>query len=94
VLEQIARGTLRLFAASRVDRIVKAAARNPTLAALLARYATGALPYEQFKTSAPTNNHPEEDGWAPAPINVTEPSAFAQTVLRSSVTPGASRAVS
>lgn len=35
----------------RVDRIVKAAARNPTLAALLARYATGALPYEQFKRS-------------------------------------------
>jgi geranylgeranyl reductase family protein len=35
----------------RVDRIVKAAARNPTLAALLARYATGALPYQQFKRS-------------------------------------------
>jgi flavin-dependent dehydrogenase len=35
----------------RVDRIVKAAARNPTLAGLLARYATGALPYEQFKRS-------------------------------------------
>ena len=35
----------------RVDRIVKAAARNPPLAALLARYATGALPYEQFKRS-------------------------------------------
>jgi flavin-dependent dehydrogenase len=35
----------------RVDRIVKAAARNPTLAALLARYATGALPYGQFKHS-------------------------------------------
>jgi geranylgeranyl reductase family protein len=33
----------------RVDRIVKAAARNPPLAALLARYATGALPYSQFK---------------------------------------------
>jgi geranylgeranyl reductase family protein len=33
----------------RVDRIVKAAARNPALAALLARYATGALPYSQFK---------------------------------------------
>jgi geranylgeranyl reductase family protein len=36
---------------SRVDRIVEAAARNPTLAGLLARYATGALPYEQFKRS-------------------------------------------
>jgi geranylgeranyl reductase family protein len=35
----------------RVDRIVKAAAQNPTLAALLARYATGALPYAQFKRS-------------------------------------------
>ena len=35
----------------RVDRIVKAASRNPTLAALLARYATGAMPYQQFKRS-------------------------------------------
>jgi geranylgeranyl reductase family protein len=35
----------------RVDRIVKAATRNPTLAALLAQYATGALAYEQFKRS-------------------------------------------
>jgi hypothetical protein len=35
----------------RVDRIVKAATQNPTLAGLLARYATGALPYEQFKRS-------------------------------------------
>ncbi len=35
----------------RVDRIVRAASRNPTLAALLARYATGAMPYQQFKRS-------------------------------------------
>ena len=35
----------------RVDRIVKAASRNPALAGLLARYATGALSYEQFKRS-------------------------------------------
>jgi flavin-dependent dehydrogenase len=35
----------------RVDRIVNAAARNPTLAELLARYATGALSYAQFKKS-------------------------------------------
>lgn len=36
---------------TRVDRIVKAASRNPTLAALLARYATGALGYWEFKKS-------------------------------------------
>ena len=35
----------------RVDRIVKAAARNPALAEMLARYATGALSYAQFKKS-------------------------------------------
>ena len=34
---------------SRVDRIVRAASRNPALADLLARYATGALSYAQFK---------------------------------------------
>jgi len=36
---------------SRVDRIVKAASRNRTLADLLARYATGALPYDRFRKS-------------------------------------------
>ena len=36
---------------SRVDRIVKAASRNPVLAGMLARYATGALSYAQFKHS-------------------------------------------
>jgi flavin-dependent dehydrogenase len=36
---------------SRVNRIVKAAEHNPTLAGLLAHYATGALPYKQFKRS-------------------------------------------
>jgi flavin-dependent dehydrogenase len=35
----------------RVDRLVKAAARNPALAEMLARYATGALSYAQFKKS-------------------------------------------
>ena len=35
----------------RVDRIVKAASRNPALAEMLARYATGALSYAQFKKS-------------------------------------------
>jgi len=35
----------------RVDRIVEAASRNPALAGMLARYATGALPYDQFKRS-------------------------------------------
>jgi geranylgeranyl reductase family protein len=33
----------------RVDRIVRAASRNPVLADLLARYAAGSLPYDQFK---------------------------------------------
>jgi geranylgeranyl reductase family protein len=33
----------------RVDRIVRAASRNPVLADLLARYATGALPHREFK---------------------------------------------
>jgi flavin-dependent dehydrogenase len=36
---------------SRVDRVVRAAKRNPTFAGLLARYATGAISYEQFKKS-------------------------------------------
>lgn len=35
--------------ASRVDRIVRAAGRNPALAEVLARYATGALSHPQFK---------------------------------------------
>ncbi len=35
----------------RVDRIVKAASRDQPLAGMLARYATGALSYRQFKTS-------------------------------------------
>jgi geranylgeranyl reductase family protein len=34
---------------TRVDRIVRAAARNPALAETLARYATGALSHAQFK---------------------------------------------
>jgi geranylgeranyl reductase family protein len=34
---------------TRVDRIVRAASRNPALADLLARYATGSLPSGQFK---------------------------------------------
>lgn len=36
---------------TRVNRIVKAAAHNRALAGLLAHYATGALGYQQFKTS-------------------------------------------
>ncbi len=36
---------------SRVDRIVRAARRNPALADLLARYATGAMTHAQFKRS-------------------------------------------
>jgi flavin-dependent dehydrogenase len=36
---------------SRVDRIVRAASRNPALADLLARYATGAMTHAQFKRS-------------------------------------------
>jgi flavin-dependent dehydrogenase len=35
----------------RLDRLVRAAARNPTLADLLARYVTGALSYGHFKRS-------------------------------------------
>jgi hypothetical protein len=35
--------------ATRVDRIVQAAHRNPALAELLARYATGAVTHGQFK---------------------------------------------
>ena len=40
---------LLLGDANRVERIVRAARRNPSLADLLARYATGALPHRQFK---------------------------------------------
>jgi geranylgeranyl reductase family protein len=40
---------LLLGDANRIDRIVKAAGRNPMLADLLARYATGSLPHDQFK---------------------------------------------
>jgi len=40
---------LLLADASRVDRIVRAAGRNPALADALARYATGALNHRQFK---------------------------------------------
>ncbi len=40
---------LLLGDANRVDRIVKAAGRNPALADLLARYATGAVSHHQFK---------------------------------------------
>ncbi|MBZ5610191.1 MAG: geranylgeranyl reductase family protein [Acidobacteriia bacterium] len=36
---------------SRVDRVVRAASRNPALADLLARYATGALSHREFKRS-------------------------------------------
>lgn len=36
---------------SRMNRLVRAAARNRPLAALLARYATGAIPYAQFRKS-------------------------------------------
>ncbi len=36
---------------ARVDRIVRAARRNPALADLLARYATGAVSHAQFKRS-------------------------------------------
>jgi geranylgeranyl reductase family protein len=39
---------LLLSDSNRVDRVVKAASRNPMLADLLARYATGALPHHQF----------------------------------------------
>ena len=37
---------------SRMNRLVRAAARNRPLAELLARYATGAIPYAEFKRSA------------------------------------------
>ena len=40
---------LLLADATRIDRIVRAAARNPALAETLARYATGALSHPQFK---------------------------------------------
>jgi len=40
---------LLLSDSNRVDRIVRAAGRNPILADLLARYATGSLPHDQFK---------------------------------------------
>jgi geranylgeranyl reductase family protein len=42
---------LLLADSNRVDRIVRAAGRNPALADLLARYATGSLPHHQFKRS-------------------------------------------
>jgi len=44
--------------ATRVDRIVRAAARNPALAAILARYATGALTHPQFKRALMTRALP------------------------------------
>ena len=40
---------LLLSDSNRVDRIVRAAGRNPVLADLLARYATGSLAHDQFK---------------------------------------------
>jgi flavin-dependent dehydrogenase len=40
---------LLLGDANRIDRVIKAAGRNPMLADLLARYATGSLPHDQFK---------------------------------------------
>jgi geranylgeranyl reductase family protein len=40
---------LLLGDANRIDRVIKAASRNPMLADLLARYATGSLPHDQFK---------------------------------------------
>jgi geranylgeranyl reductase family protein len=40
---------LLLGDANRIDRVIKAAGRNPVLADLLARYATGSLPHHQFK---------------------------------------------
>jgi geranylgeranyl reductase family protein len=40
---------LLLGDANRIDRVIKAAARNPVLADLLARYATGSLPHDQFR---------------------------------------------
>jgi len=40
---------LLLGDANRIDRVIKAAGRNPVLADLLARYSTGSLPHDQFK---------------------------------------------
>jgi geranylgeranyl reductase family protein len=40
---------LLLSDSNRVDRVVRAAGRNPMLADLLARYATGSLAHDQFK---------------------------------------------
>jgi len=40
---------LLMGAPGRVDRVVRAASRNPALADLLARYATGALSHKQLK---------------------------------------------
>jgi len=40
---------LLLSDSNRIDRVIKAASRNPMLADLLARYATGSLPHDQFK---------------------------------------------
>jgi flavin-dependent dehydrogenase len=40
---------LLLSDSNRVDRVVRAASRNPVLADLLARYATGSLTHDQFK---------------------------------------------
>jgi geranylgeranyl reductase family protein len=40
---------LLLSDSNRVDRVVRAASRNPMLADLLARYATGSLAHNQFK---------------------------------------------
>jgi geranylgeranyl reductase family protein len=40
---------LLLSDSNRVDRVIKTAGRNPMLADLLARYATGSLPHAQFK---------------------------------------------
>jgi len=40
---------LLLGDANRIDRVIKAAGRNPVLADLLARYSTGSLPHDEFK---------------------------------------------
>jgi geranylgeranyl reductase family protein len=47
--ESVSIQRLLLADITRVDRLVRAASRNPALADLLARYATGALPSGQFK---------------------------------------------
>jgi len=44
--------------ATRVDRIVRAAARNPALTETLARYATGAISHRQFKRALMTRALP------------------------------------